>query len=621
MTAKPPVKPLRRWLQSVLTPPASDGHTGMAYWRSLILFYVLMGLSFLGMTAYLPSVVLAVREGLWGIVLVDTAVFAAVIYLFFSRRLSFSAKSTCLLLVFFGLGAWLLAELGPFSAGSLWLFTFSVMTGVLLGLKPAAIATLVNAVTIGALGYLMANGRLEWETRLLHPVALWFVIGANFIFLNTIAAISIAVLGRGLEQTLAKERKALAELEAERRQLIAINQRLETEMAERRRAQAEKERLEKQLQVAQKMEAMGTLAGGIAHDFNNILAAILGYVELSLVDLKPGDEIYENLESLRAAAERARDLVRQILTFSRRGEKALTPFRLADVAKEAVRHFAAGAPPSIQTIQRLDAVGAILGDPSQIHQVVLNLCANGAHAMGEAGGRLEVELKAASKEVGGGETTELPPGDYLCLSIRDSGHGIPDDIMERIFDPFFTTKPAGKGTGMGLAVVHGIVQSHGGAMTVESQTGRGSTFTVWLPVLEGDPGDLEERRDPLPTGTEAVLFVDDEVTVEEVASRMLERLGYAVTTRSNGADALELFNRRPDAFDLVITDMTMPKMTGEALAHEILSRRPDMPIIITTGFSERLNEAAIRKIGIRRMIMKPLNFKDFARAVREVLDA
>lgn len=617
-----PMKPIWHLFRSALRPPAPDKDDGIAYWRNLILFFVLMGLSLLGMTAYLPSVALAIREGLWGIVFVDTVVFAAVIALFLDRRLSFPRKSACLLFIFFGLGAWLLAELGPFSAGSLWLFTFSVMTGVLLGLKPAAIATGINAVTIAAIGFLMVTGRLNWGTHLPHPVALWFVIGANFIFLNTIAAISIAVLGKGLEQALEKERNALTELEVERQQLIDANRKLTREIAERKRAQEEKEKLEKQLQVARKMEAMGTLAGGIAHDFNNILASILGYTELSLVEISKKEKLRANLVNLRDAAERARDLVRQILTFSSRGEKYLSPIKLSVVVKEALRHFRAGAARTVEIREQLDCEENILGDPGQMHQVVLNLCTNGAHALDPEGGFLEIELKKTAIEPSGLNTVAEPaPGTYLRLSVRDNGHGIPQELMERIFDPFFTTKPPGKGTGMGLAVVHGIVKTHGGALTVDSRLGKGSTFKVWLPVFDGDPVNIVETDTPLPNGTETVLLVDDESAVEEVAKHMLRLLGYRVDSRPNGLDALALFRKKPDLFDLVITDMFMPEMTGDMLAKEVLKVRSDIPVMIMTGFSDTMTDREARKIGVRKLLMKPLNLREFALTIREVLDA
>ena len=394
------------------------------------------------------------------------------------------------------------------------------------------------------------------------------------------------------------------------------------DLTEIHRAQKEREELESQLRQAQKMEAVGTLAGGIAHDFNNILAAILGYTELALMDVPQGAQLHENLAEIRKAGMRAKDLVQQILAFSRKAEERKRPIRLAPIIKEALKMLRASIPVTVDIRSRLDIEeDTVLADPTQIHQIMMNLCTNAAHAM-ENGGILDVSLKGFHQ----GEGMEsafaaLPPGDYLHMRVSDTGRGIPPELLEKIFDPYFTTKDKGSGTGLGLAVVHGIVTSLGGAMFVQSEMGKGSTFDIVLPKAATGTSDLlsEENREPA-YGNERILFVDDEESVIRVGRQMLERLGYTVTAFSNPLEALKVFKDAPDAFDLIVTDMTMPDMTGDRFASEVMTVRPDAPVILCTGYSERITEDEAEKMGIKAFAMKPLAIRELAATVRRVLD-
>ncbi len=379
---------------------------------------------------------------------------------------------------------------------------------------------------------------------------------------------------------------------------------------------------EKQMRQAQKMEAIGTLAAGIAHDFNNILAAIVGYTDITLHDI-PGDSPHRaHLKKVLKAGERAKSLVNQILAFSRSDEKESRPVVLQLILKEVMKLLKATLPSTISIQANLNSDAAILADPTQIHQVIMNLCTNASYAMRENGGALSVILEPYTLDRAhpiGNETLEA--GEYVRLVVEDTGEGIPPDSVERIFDPFYTTKKPGEGTGMGLAVVHGIVTECGGTIQVHGESGRGSTFEILLPVIDDGETDSDVADDrPLPVGHERILFVDDESYIVDIGVQILKPLGYKVTGVTDSKEALACFARSPDDYDLVITDMTMPHMTGDLLGQKMLALRPDIPIIITTGYSEKLNEPSIRSLGFAGIAYKPLIIKELATIVRQTLD-
>ncbi|MFH1112637.1 MAG: PAS domain S-box protein [Pseudomonadota bacterium] len=385
----------------------------------------------------------------------------------------------------------------------------------------------------------------------------------------------------------------------------------------------EQKRLQNRLAQGQKMEAIGTLAGGIAHDFNNILYAIMGFAELALDNIPEEDNTREYLKRIWAAGERARFLVNQILTFSRQTEQEKKPILIAPIVKEVCKFIRASLPATIAIYQDIGpGLGSILGDPTQIHQVLMNLCTNAGHAMKKTGGELFVGLHEMDLEsVATNEYPGLPAGTYQRLVVRDTGTGIDPNVRERIFDPYFSTKEKGEGTGLGLAVVHGIVQAHKGIIKVESEPAKGTEFQVYLPVVEKRPVPEKQAGTVPRAGDERILLVDDEEIIVELVRAVLERLGYAVTTTRSSLDALELFRADPAGFDLVVTDMTMPNMTGKDLAKEMLAIRGDIPIILCTGFTELITDEQAKSIGIRELIMKPIAKHDLARTIRRVLDA
>ena len=381
--------------------------------------------------------------------------------------------------------------------------------------------------------------------------------------------------------------------------------------------------LQSQLRQAQKMEVIGTLAGGIAHDFNNILAAILGYTEMAVEDLPKNTSTHKYLNEVLRAALRAKDLVKQILAFSRQGETQVRqPIEIAPVIKEALKLLRATFPATIELRQQISSHSlTVMVDPTQLHQIVMNLCANAAHAMRDRPGILEVTLgKVELDAASAGVHENLQPGSYVQLSVSDTGHGMDAATLDRIFDPYFTTKEAGEGSGLGLAVVRGIVKRHEGAIRVRSKPERGTVFEILFPRIEKPQEETENELEPPAGGTERILFVDDEEPLATLGEWMLVQLGYHVTARTNSLEAMELFRSDPDAFDLVITDYTMRHMTGVDLAKEMLQIRPDIPIVLCTGYSEMISEVAAKEMGIRAFVMKPLGRQNIARVIRKVLN-
>jgi len=419
------------------------------------------------------------------------------------------------------------------------------------------------------------------------------------------------------------------ELQRRIAELEQSNKELQEEISERIRAQEAAKKLAQQLQQSQKMEAIGRLAGGIAHDFNNILSAIIGYTELAQFHMansckEPNCPASRDLEMVLQAADRVRDMVQQILTFSRHQDDTKIPIVLADEVKDALSLLRSSLPQSIEIRTKLNTGSAkIMANATQIHQIIMNLGTNAYHAMIETGGILAVELDKVEIHPFDEKATnlKLTPGQYLLLKICDTGCGMSRALLDKIFDPYFTTKPMGKGTGMGLAVVHGIVKNHDGLITVYSEPDKGTSFQVYLPQhTQGKIPEGEQIKEEITGGSERILLVDDETLVAEMMQRQLENLGYQVKSYNKPEEALTTFYTAPEKFDIIMTDMTMPKMNGVAFAQEILRVREDIPVILCTGFSELVNEEKARAVGIKAFVMKPLVRKTIADTVRRVLD-
>ncbi|MBD3357704.1 MAG: response regulator, partial [Chitinivibrionales bacterium] len=394
------------------------------------------------------------------------------------------------------------------------------------------------------------------------------------------------------------------------------------DITERKQAEEHRRNMEAQIRQAQKMEAIGTLAGGIAHDFNNILGGIVAYTELSLLELDPSHPAHQHLKQVLKAGDRAKHLVKQILAFSRQGEQELRPIRVSPVVKEALKLLRSSLPTTIEIRQQVSTQSdVILADITQIHQVIMNLCSNAGHAMRYTGGVLTVRLSdVESAEEVVKRHPEMQAGGFLKITVQDSGIGMTEDVAKRIFDPFFTTKHPGEGTGMGLAVVHGIVSMLGGDITVNSTPQKGTTFEIIFPTVAETVAPETESVQPIPGGNEHILLIDDEISLVDPLKESLEMIGYTVTAFYNSTEALKAFRADPQSFDVVITDQTMPKLTGTQLAKEMISIQGDIPIILCTGFSEVLSEDRARALGIRKFVMKPVVVRDLATIIRKVLD-
>jgi PAS domain S-box-containing protein len=382
-------------------------------------------------------------------------------------------------------------------------------------------------------------------------------------------------------------------------------------------------RLESHIKQIQKMESIGNLAGGIAHDFNNLLFPIMGLSEMLLEDLPKESNAHMFVTEILKAGKRGSELVKQVLAFSRKSDSKKIPVQFQKIIKEALKLSRSAIPTSVEISSDIfQDCGMVEANPTQLHQIVMNLVTNAYHALEEASGTIDVQLQEVAMNQDDIEIKTITPGAYARLTISDTGTGIKPEIREKIFEPYFTTKEKGKGTGLGLSMVYGIIKDHKGDIQVYSELGKGSVFSVYIPLLkEIIAKQPTQENETISTGNEKILLVDDEQSIVQMEKKMLERMGYSVTAMTDSVQAVEMFKKNPQQFDLIITDMTMPKMTGDQLARELIAIRPEIPVIISTGYSDRLNEKQAGQLGIKAFLMKPVSKFDMARTVREVLDS
>jgi signal transduction histidine kinase len=395
------------------------------------------------------------------------------------------------------------------------------------------------------------------------------------------------------------------------------------DITELKKEEREKAEMQKRLFRSEKLETIGILAGGIAHDFNNILTPIIGYTDMVLSRLSSHDPITEDLEEILSGANRAKDLVRQILTFSQQMEMEKKPIRLQQVVEEALKLLRPIIPSTIEILKEIDVnCPMVMADSSQIHEVIVNLCTNAYQAMADGGGQITFELKAFHSDDGDDSRSHpiLQEGEYVRLTVSDTGPGMTEEIKDHIFEPFFTTKKSEKGSGLGLSVVHGIIQSNGGEITVSSEPGKGAAFHVYLPVTKEIAKPQRKQIDSFPRGHETILLIDDETSVLELLRKILNQLGYTVDARGSSVDALEAFCKQPDKYDLILTDLTMPKMTGLDLAEEIRKTHPEFPIVLLTGYGNTISENVLKK-NVSTIIGKPIDIRNLAGTLRAVLDS
>ena len=594
-------------MKSLFELPGQVEKSGIAYFRHRLLHFLLLGLSIFGFIAYLPSIYYSFVYKFYGIALLDTLALGAVFLLAMNQRISFFTKSLGLLSLFYLLGIGLIIFLGPNGAGFLWLLMFSVMTGVLLGVRPALISLGINLFTLLALSLFVHNQALPWQQLRFDPLAIWIVVGVNFICINAVAAISVAFLINKISQMVQAEKNGRIQLENE----IKI----------RIQAENENKELLRQLYHSQKMEALGTLAGGVAHDFNNILGTILGYAELSLMGMEKTHPMQKNLELICQASDRAKQIVHQILTFSRQTPSNKEACDLRQIIQECVNFLKIGLPNTIELIIALpDTQLQVFADKTKIFQAIMNLLTNGMHAI-EAGndkkmGKISIGAKIFSMDQDATGFLSLKPGRYIQLTIKDTGCGIQKQEIPKIFDPYFTTKKIGKGTGMGLSIAQGIIRAHGGEILVESTLGKGSCFTIFLVChtlcnMESKPAEKKINL----KGKGTILFVDDEPSLVEIHTRFLENFGYQVMGFTDPLAAKERFEKTPDFFDLVITDKKMPGMTGDDLALAIKKTTPHLPVILCSGFTQASDESLFDMV-----LTKPVTNLVLAEQVKKILN-
>jgi len=459
----------------------------------------------------------------------------------------------------------------------------------------------------------------------------YFFISANiigmfigyFLELSTRKEFFMRILLEQEKENVKTANNALEKrVEDRTQQLSDANQDLKKEIEIRQKFERERAELEKQLFQLQKMETIGTLAGGIAHDFNNILTPILGYTDMALEELPAESNLRFDIEQINNAAHRGKDLVQQVLTFSREVDFSNKPIQLQPIIAEALNLIKASFPPDVEIIQHFDQkTGTVLADPTHIHQIVMNLCTNANHAMMKTGGTLDVRLDPVKiDQRAANKIPNLKKGEYIRLTISDTGHGMDIKTKERIFEPFFTRKEVGSGSGLGLSVVHGIINNYGGAIVVDSAPGEGTTFTIYLPRYCGDlPESDKSNKKPL-KGVEHILFVDDEPEITFMGKKMLENLGYKVTISSDSLSALHEFTNDPGKYSLLVTDQNMPHLAGTDLAFRMRQIRPDLKVIIITGYSDSLSDEVLSEYQISEVILKPMILDDFSKVIRRVLD-
>ncbi|MDA3895683.1 MAG: ATP-binding protein [Desulfobacteraceae bacterium] len=716
-----------------LTTPVGIGpESGLRYWQERVVLTILFTGLILGSFAYIPSVRLSIKEQLWGVAFFDTAIYAMAFVLLFFRRIPFAVRANALIFSSFVLGLVLLSIVGPGASGPVWLFAFPMLAGVVIGVRTSVYALILNLISLIIIGVLIHYDYPAWMNPVPHTLERWIVISLNFILLNGVVAMSLAMVLRGLQSSLDHEKSLRLSLEHEIDERIETEKSLKesemryktiihgaaegivifdaqlleivfvnlaacrmlgyekenligkhlktiitdpdlydslphranfdfndilrvndyqikcndgstiftnlsntkitvdnrdciasfiTDITEQKAREIEKQKLKEQLQKSQKMESIGTLAGGIAHDFNNILSSIIGFTELSLDETEKKSSLEDNLQEVYTAGNRAKELVKQILTFARQTDEEFKPVQVSLVAKEALTLLRASIPTPVEIKQNLNCKILVLADPTQIHQIFMNLCTNAAHAMEEDGGVLEVSLSDKTfEDVFTSGYITLKPGQYLKIMISDTGTGISKENIETIFEPYFTTKAIGEGTGLGLSVVQGIVKNCGGEIIVESKIGKGTVFTIYLPVTKKREKIESYAQKEFPKGAESILVVDDEVPIVKMISQTLQGLGYQVTSSAGSIEALGVFKANPNAFDLVITDMNMPRMTGEKLSCELMKVRHNIPVILCTGFSKGISEERAAKIGTKALLKKPVLKGILAETIRKVLD-
>lgn len=594
-------------LVNALTEPPEPTEDVIFLWRYRIFNIIYLCIIFVVLFPYIANVKISINNDQFLNVGIYTFAYFMGIIITFFKGIPFKVRAWIGLFLFFLIGVISLSTLGVYSSGRIWLFTFNILGTLLLGLRSGLIILGINLMTIFIWLRLWALDLFDWPIRLAYSTNDGIVFVSSFLFTNAVATISLGLFVFVLEEKLKKEQSLSLELKQ-------ANATLQNENKIRKQ-------MESSLRQAQKMESIGTLAGGIAHDFNNILSPIMIHSELASMALPKDSPQQHNLIQINKSAERARELVKQILTISRKREEDRIPLRLTPILKEVLTMLRSSIPSTVNIVKRFETLNdVVFADLTQINQIIMNLCTNAAYELKEKGGTIKVSLVEEYFNADLSDLHNLPQGPYLKLTVKDDGNGMDEDTQKKIFEPYFTTKPTGEGTGLGLSVVHGIAKSYGGDIRVESERGKGTAIHILLPRTDAVAAQPKETIAELPRGNERILLVDDEKAAIDALKSMLEILGYKVTSRTSSIEGLEAFRYKPDAFDLVITDMTMPNMTGKDLAKEMIYLRPDIPIILCTGYSDQIDSFNATETGIKAYVLKPLVMREFAKTIREVLE-
>ena len=583
------------------------------YYIGIMLFIALIILP-IGLVFSLPTYI--AQQKYWLIALEIVIIFFMAIIL----RARYTPPSVKIFFtLLYGLMLAFIITLGPFYARPGWLVMCVVSAAFLFGVRAAIITTAINAVLLMLLYGQVGPHLPAWAPVYQEPFATWIMFVMSISLVSLFASLPVGLLLNQMNKRLIHEHDLRTQLASESEALQSRNTELRNEISKRQKAEEEKKRLRAELDQARKMEAVGTLAGGIAHDFNNILSAIIGYSELALNDTAVSEKTRQKITEVLASGERAKALVNQILAFSRKAEIRIAPLELKEAISESLKMMRSLIPANIKIEQNYADSGLVLSSSTYIHQIIMNLCSNAVNAMENDGGVLAVRLKR--EYVGEAGELHLPAGSYLKMTISDTGQGMKPEVAARVFEPYFTTKEIGRGTGLGLSVVHGVVKSHGGAIKCHSTPETGTSFDIYFPEIEDRRKSEDNRQEEvMPTGTETILYVDDEPMLCEIAIEMLESLGYQVVGKTSSLEAHDLFAANPQRFAAVITDMSMPQLTGDKLAQKMIALRPDTPIIVCTGYSAHISGEDAAKLGIREFLMKPYKMPQLAHAVRRVID-